>query len=189
VEDWSQYAWLDEDDSDVVMAACLGVAVAATHETVLRSFTAEDDLGVMTLAEAWRRSESGFGNDVVQVAAFDAGVVTIEPNGWHGIDGRVAEDLSRDGSYAAFFWNVNAQMTFVYAQNGVVVRELDPLLYDGGSEALPEEKDLPFPRGDAKASTPRRAALALLDLLTGVRVTRPWLLDVPRPTYRRHSLE
>jgi hypothetical protein len=189
MKDWSQYAWLDEDESDVVMAACLGVAVGATRETVLRSFDAEDDLGVMTLADAWSRSESGFGSDVVQVAEVDSGIVTIEPNGWHGVDGRVATDLSRDGSYAAFFWNVNAQMRFVYARNGVVVREFDPLLYDEGEQAAPalaEERDLPFPRDDSLALTPRRAALALLDLLTGVQVTRPWLLEVPRPTFRAH---
>ncbi len=189
MEDWSQYAWLDEDDSDVVMAACLGVAVGATYETVIRTFAADDDLGEMTLADAWSQSSSGFGNDVVQVAIVESGVVTIEPNGWHGVDGRVAADLSRNGAYAAFFWNVNADMTFLYARDGVVVRIFDPLLYDRSEEALPQERGLPFPRADAAASTPHRASLALLDLLTGVRATRPWLLDVRRRTYRRHFVE
>jgi hypothetical protein len=187
VEDWSQYAWLDEDESEVVMAACLGVAVGATSEMVLRAFAADDELGEMTLADAWSASESGFGNDVVQVAALDSAVVTIEPNGWRGVDGGIAADLSHDGSYAAFFWNVNAHMRFVYARNGVLVREFDPLLYDEGeraAEALPQERDLPFPRDDSDVLTPSRAALALLDVLTGVRFTRPWLLEVPRPTYR-----
>ncbi len=190
MEDWSRYSWLDEDDSDVVMAACLGVAVGGSREAVLRAFAAEDALGVMTLADAWTTSESDSGNDVVQVAAVDRGVATIEPNGWHGVDSRVAADLSQYGSYAGFSWNVNADMTFVYAQEGVVVREFDPLLYGDGQDgqALPEERDLPLPRGE-DALTPRRAALALLELLTGVQVTRQWLLEEPRPTYRRHSLD
>ena len=188
--DWSRYAWLDEDDSDVVMAACLGVAIGATRDVVLRAFAVEHELGVMSLAHAWAKSESDFGCDVVQVARVDSAIVTVEPNGWHGVDGRVAMEISQLGSYAAFFWNVNAQMTFLYARDGSVVRQFDPLLYDEGNDvspALPEERDLPFPRDEAASLTPRRAALALLERLTGVRVTRSWLLDEPRPTFRRAS--
>ena len=86
------------------------------------------------------------------------------------LDEGVAVELSRGASDVAFSWNVNALMTFVYARDGVLTRQFEPLLYDGGSDAeqtLPEERDLPFPRDDSSAPTPRRAALA------------------PRPTFRR----
>jgi hypothetical protein len=74
MEGWQRYAWLDEDDSDVVMAACLGVALGAPLETVLRAFALEKDQGTMTLADAWMQSESDFGNGVVRVEVGDSWV-------------------------------------------------------------------------------------------------------------------
>jgi hypothetical protein len=131
-------------------------------------------------------SQSDFGNDIVQVATVESSIVSVEPNGWHGVDERVAVALSRSGSYVGFSWNVNALMTFVYAHGGVLKRQFDPLLYDGerAEHTLPQERDLPFPR-DSGALTPRRAALALIERLTGVQITRRWLVEEPRPTFRR----
>jgi hypothetical protein len=114
-------------------------------------------------------------------------VVTFEPHGWHGVEAELALPLYEQGRYVAYFWNVNAVMQFVFAQGGSLMRDFDPLLYDNdgeGGRALPEERDLPFPAGDTRSVTPGRASLALTERLTGIEITRSWLLDKPHPTYR-----
>jgi hypothetical protein len=78
-------------------------------------------------------------------------------------------------------------MQFVFAEAGAVKRDFDPLLYDndGARErALPEEMDLPFPSADDGPLTPARAALALIERLTGIEITQAWLLEEPHATYR-----
>jgi hypothetical protein len=112
-------------------------------------------------------------------------VVIYEPNGWHCVDDEFAVVLSQGGRYAAYYWNVNAVMRFVFAVDGHIERDFDPLLYDGDREhALPEELDLPFPSGDTRQPLiPSQASLALLERLTGVEVRREWLLNTQHPTY------
>jgi uncharacterized protein DUF6461 len=186
-EQWIKYAWLDEDDaSGDLMAGCLGVAIGP-NEVMVRQLFAVDEGSRRdaTVHEAWQMSESVSGNDVVQVAAIGKAVVTFEPNGWHGVEPERAVALSRSGRYVAYFWNVNAVTRLVFALAGVIQRDFDPLLYDSdGERALPEEVDLPFPAGDDGPLTPGQAALALIERLTGVEITRAWLLDEPHPTYR-----
>ena len=122
--------------------------------------------------------------DLVQISSIGDAVVTYEPNGGTEFDEDLAVALSRRGRYAAYFWNVNAVMRFVFAVAGLIQRDFDPLLYDGDRErALPEELDLPFPSGDTESLTPGQASLALIERLTGVEITMEWLLDTPHPTY------
>ena len=188
-EQWIKYAWLDEDDAtDDLMPGCVGVAIGP-NEVMVRQLLAIDEGSRRdaTVHEAWQMSESDSGNDVVQVAAIGKAVVTFEPNGWHGVEPKRAVALSRSGRYVAYFWNVNAVTRLVFALAGVIQRDFDPLLYDSNGErerALPEEVDLPFPAGDEGPLTPGRASLALIERLTGVEITRAWLLDEPHPTYR-----
>jgi hypothetical protein len=182
-EQWIKYAWFDEEGVDDLAAGCVGVALGVNEATV------RHELGVdeasrrdATVSEAWRISESEFGNDVIQVASIGAAVITFEPNGWHGIDSQVVIELSRSGRYAAYFWNVNSDMQFVFAEGGVIRRDFDPLLYDS-DRSLPEESDLPFPSGAGGSVVPGRASLALIERLTGVEITRAWLLDTRHATY------
>ena len=86
------------------------------------------------------------------------------------------------GGYAAYFWNVNSVMRFVFAEGGVIRRDFNPLLYDpNGSPS--EESGLPFPSGDDGPLVPGRASLALIERLTGVEITRAWLLETRHATY------
>jgi hypothetical protein len=184
---WSKYAWLDGPFlNDDLMAGCLGVIVGADEGWVARCHGVDEaSRRLAVVHEAWELSESDFGNDLVQISSIGIAVVTYEPNGWHGVQEDIAIALSQRGRYAAYFWNVNAVMRFIFADAGFVRRDFDPLLYDGDRErALPEELDLPFPSGDAVALTPGQASLALIERLTDVEITREWLLETPHPTYR-----
>ena len=101
-----------------------------------------------------------------------------EHNGWRAEE--TIESLSRGGRAACFFRNVQAVMRFIYAVDGRVVAEFDPLLDSGPrSGADPRSigaalRDLPFGLFAAES-----CALVLLERLTGVRVTRSWL-DSPQ---------
>jgi hypothetical protein len=188
-EQWIKYAWLGEERAiDDLMGGCLGVAIGLNEATVRQQLAVDEgSRRDATVHEAWQMSESDFGNDVVQVASIGTAVVTFEPNGWHSVERELAVALSRSGRYVAYFWNVNAVMHLVFAVAGVIQRDFDPLLYDSDGErerALPEKVDLPFPLGDDGPVTPGRASFALIERLTGVEITRAWLLDEPHATYR-----
>lgn len=118
----------------------------------------------------------------VQVGALGGWTVLVEPNGYAAGTPDVVARLSSGGTAVSLFWTVNLAMGVVLARDGAVVRSFDPLLYDLGpvGNPLPEEEGLAF--GDPEAD-PRRAALTLLERLTGVRLERRWVLDDPRPTW------
>ncbi|HEX3336112.1 MAG TPA: DUF6461 domain-containing protein [Jatrophihabitans sp.] len=93
----------------------------------------------------------------------------------------VAADASRVGRVVSIYQSVNADMAFVLAEHGDVLRRFDPLLDgpgEGDGEPLPEEAGLPFGRDD-QAVWP--AAFALLERVTGQRITLAWLTDDDRP--------
>ena len=73
-------------------------------------------------------SESSSGTDIIQISSVDDAVVFFEPNGWHGVEEEIATALSWGGRHAAYFWNVNAMMQFLFAEGGVVWRDFDPLM-------------------------------------------------------------
>ena len=184
---WSKYAWLDEPSvDDDLMAGCVGVVPGGDADWVRRCVGVGASPGHdATVHEAWKLSESDFGNDLIQISFIGDAVVIYKPNGWHGVDEEFASVLSQGGRYAAYYWNVNAVMRFVFAVNGHIQRDFDPLLYDADREqALPEELDLPFPSRSTESLIPGQASLALIERLTGVEITREWLLATPHPTYR-----
>jgi hypothetical protein len=101
----------------------------------------------------------------------DAGVLVAEHNGWRAEE--AAETLSHGARVACFFRNVQAVMHFVYAVDGVVVAEFDPLLHrhpTGGAAIAAQLDGLDFGLFAAEPS-----ALALLQRLTGVQVRAAWL--------------
>jgi hypothetical protein len=174
------YEWADNcPDLD---AFCVSVAVGSAPEAVAVAFSA-DPGGVRSgrFADQWdMKRPDGFGNDTVQIDTVGSAVVCVEANGWAGIDDDRARRLSQAGPYVALYRSVNADMDVVHARAGQVVRRFDPLLYEADG-AIPEEDGLAFgvPGGPVSAS------LALIERLTGVRLTRAWLLEDTHPTFRR----
>jgi uncharacterized protein DUF6461 len=109
-----------------------------------------------------------------QIGTVEGGVLVAENNGWRAEE--CIERLSKDVRVACFFRNVQAVMHFVYAVDGTVVAEFDPLVEkwpSGGADpaAIAAVMDgLAFGLFAAEAS-----ALTLLERLTGVRVQESWL--------------
>jgi hypothetical protein len=109
-----------------------------------------------------------------QIGSVEGGVLVAENNGWRAEE--CIERLSKDVRVACFFRNVQAVMHFVYAVDGTVLAEFDPLVESwpsGGADPsaiAPALDGLPFGLFAAEPS-----ALTLLERLTGVRVRSDWL--------------
>ena len=131
-----------------------------------------------TEAAAWIDHESGNGTapyvTVAGATQLGAWTVVVE-NGFEATTPGTPERLT-DGGYRAgvIYRSVNADMQFVWACDGEIVRSFDPLLYDipGLGDALAEEDGLRFGVG-----APTASAFALLDRLTGLSLTQEFLDD------------
>ncbi|MGH9622572.1 MAG: DUF6461 domain-containing protein [Bryobacteraceae bacterium] len=113
---------------------------------------------------------------VVQAGSLDDWAVVIEEyGGFQATKPELLTALSISSRMVVVYRSVNADMSFQWAVNGVIVRSFDPLLYDdqqwGRGEPLSEEAGLPFGMTD-----PTSSAFACAERLTGVTITRE-LLD------------
>jgi hypothetical protein len=100
----------------------------------------------------------------------EPGVLVAEHNGWRAEE--AAGPLSRGARLACFFRNVEAVMHFVYAVDGAIIADFDPLMdRDAHCPAIAPALDgLHFGLFGAESS-----ALSLLARLTGVQVAAAWL--------------
>ncbi len=172
-----KYRWVDE--SQTMDAFCFCIAVGARRSAIDAAFKVVLASMRMTLAKDYFEfaGPESSGNDVVQIFEVNNAIVTFEGNGWTGDDEEVIKQIAAPMS-VSIFRNVNAVSRCTLAQNGEVIRQFDPLLYDA-SGALPEETALQW-----KSDHPLGAAFALAEMLTGVEITRSQLLDTLHPTYR-----
>jgi hypothetical protein len=177
-----RYRWVGRDED--LDAHCVTVIPGGDPVSVAAAFAVEtDSRRDATFAEQWDMSTpypEGAGNDTVQIDVLGGAVVCLESNGWAGTDVPRAEALSHTGVYVSTYTNVNALMQLVVARAGAIVRIFDPLLYDPEG-AMAEEVGLPF----GEPGLCSAAAFVLLERVTGVELTRSWLLETPHPAYRR----
>jgi len=177
-----RYGWVES--SELLEAACFTAVVGVPIDEVIRRFGADPSSERrMTFAESFTTPR---GATTLVCDELDGAVLVAENNGWQGSRGEVAEEVSRGGRFASVYWSANADMSFLYLEDGVVVAAFDPLLVEhpwSGSDpdsVRRRARDLPF-----GVDLPRAASLALLERLTGTRLGRGWLeqphrcLDVP----------
>jgi len=179
------YDWVEED-GELPSAACFTAAVGVTVDDVLRALGADHSTEPTATFAASFDELTGWTPLVVD--ELDDAVLAAENNGWLGSRSEVVEAISRGGRAASVYWSVNADMSFLYAEDGVVVAWFDPVLVEhpwSGSDpgwVRERARDLRFGVG-----RPRSDSLVLLERLTGVRVERSWLerphrcFDVPDP--------
>ena len=172
----SDYVWADTWES---LGFCLVVVDRVDAAEVLHRLVRRPDTPVLNHAEAraWMdeqraRSWSSYAS-VVEAARFGQWTLALE-SGYEAVMDGVPERLSEDGHQAAIVYrSVNADMLFIWAQDGRVVRRFDPLLDEQGGvgDRLPEEDGLTF-----GLEGPLAASFALTTRLTGVELS-PRSLD------------
>ena len=178
------FSWIDEDE--LFSAYCVTTVTGLDAEEVVRRFGGDlESADQATFEDAFNgHPEPSY----LIVDDVDGGVVAAENNGWQGVDEAVAKRVSVGARLAAVYSSVNADMTFVYADDGVLTTAFDPLLPEHewvgedprALDALAE--GLPF--GE---KAPGASALALVERLTGIRIERTWFdephrrFDMPSP--------
>ncbi len=178
-----RYAWAG-DEPALQWGYCVSVVSGWAPAELLDAFEADPaSMRLLTFAQQDQMAApypAGGGNDTIQIDALGTAAVCMQSNGWAWVEESRVLRISERGAIASAFCNVNGPRQLVYAREGRLVRDVDPLLYDAAG-ALPEEVGLPF--GDAGA--PDAASFALIERLTGVTLTPEWLLHTPHPCYRR----
>jgi hypothetical protein len=177
------YGWLEgRAEFD---AYCVSVTLGLDGQAVADAFQVDPaTMRAATFAEQLELAApypDGFGNDTVGIDRLGDAVIALQANGWAGVDEACATLLSQRGRHVGVYRSVNADMQLVVAEAGTILRTFDPLLYDAAG-AMDEEAGLPF----GHPGRPDVAAFALLERLTGVCLTRDWVLETRHPTYRRN---
>lgn len=111
------YRWVES--SWVATAATITVVTGSSVEEVLRAFGADPAVSV-SLQDTWPRDGL---ESMVCVLPIDGAVLAVEDNGWHAID--VMDALSRNGTAASMYWNVNAVTRLSFARAGEVVASFE----------------------------------------------------------------
>jgi hypothetical protein len=158
----------------------VSVVAGATREQVLDAFRADRSTETpATFEEAFNDFPSP---TYLLLDEVPGGVLAVENNGWWGVDADVGTAASHGATLASYYKNVNAVMTFVHAEDGVLLTMFDPLLDDVPAALSTQAEGLPFGVEHAQSS-----AFALLERLTGIAFEESWLLarhgrfDVPSP--------
>ena len=162
------YAWVE-----ALEAYCFTAVVGLDVDEAIRRLGGDPARadGQRTFDECFWPAD---GPQWAQVGRLHAGLLVAEHNGWRAEE--EAETLSRGGRLACFFRNVHAIMHFVYAVDGRILAEFDPLLDIGPRTGHdphsidPALQGLPFGLFGAE-----RSALTLLERLTGVSIDPDWL--------------
>jgi hypothetical protein len=158
------YAWVE-----ALEAYCFTAVVGVDVDEAVRRLGGEHRGHRRTFDECFWAAA---GPQWAQFGVVTPGVLVAEHNGWRAEESVV--ELSAGARVACFFRNVSAVMRFLYAVDGVVVADFDPLLdrVPVGSSGVPESAatGLPFGLFGAESS-----AMTLLERVTGVRVTPRWL--------------
>lgn len=159
------YEWVDS-----LEAYCFTAAVGLSPAEAVRRLHGAPDAAKRTFAECFWPAD---GPQWAQVGTVGGGLLVAEHNGWRAEE--AVERLSGGARVACFVRDVHAVMRFVYAIDGRIVADFDPLLDRAPPPRLaPALHGLPFGLFTAEAS-----ALQALERLTGVRVARSWL-DTPQ---------
>src|SRR5688572_20236887 len=116
------YEWVDD-----LEAYCFTAVVGIDLDETIRRLGGDPATAHQrTFAECFWPAD---GPHWAQVGTVSEGLLVAEHNGWRAEE--VVESLSRGARIACFFRNVQAVMRFVYAVDGRIEFEFDPLLERG----------------------------------------------------------
>jgi hypothetical protein len=177
------YAWAESDDG--YFNYTLTLVSSRTPTEVLSLVVPEPAVPVADAGSvvAWSQPD---GSDELRLAVqaqaiTPAWTLVVEDNGFQCSDADVLQRLSADGRTAvSFFYNVNAVARLLVARDGMLQRDVDPLLPDPEEAPLPEEDGIPFP-GPGEELRPVSGSLAVMERLTGIRLAPDDLVEVDRP--------
>jgi hypothetical protein len=181
------YSWVKT--SSEMQAYCVYIGVGVSQEQVGKSYGIIPETHCLKNASSmWGIGQTSDGNDVMRLGELGDAVVAFENNGWTGIAESVVHAINAPLS-VSIYRDVNSHSTFIYAKQGKIIRSFDPVIYNPEG-AIPEEERFGFepPRDDPNwGAHNEEFAFQLMEILTGIALSREWLLDELLPTYRHNS--
>lgn len=174
VPDHTAYAWIEGEWQS--LGCCIALAEGLSAEEALGRLVTNPSTGVdrPEVIRRWTEGHMPYATSV-EATTLDGWAVIVEPIGYQATLVEPLARLSEDTRVGVVYWNVNADMAFMWTVHGILIRHFDPLLFENENWApgpLPEEKGLAF-----GLPHPRASAMALLERLTGVHLTREFLDD------------
>jgi Family of unknown function (DUF6461) len=148
-----RYRWVNQ-----AMPSCISLvrdrSPLEVIEGLARNSTIEVGPGSVEAAYEWAGAQDYrfVMASVVRAVAVGPWTLAVEENGWQGTTAEVVAPLSVRTEALSYYWSVNADMRFVRAVDGIIVRQFDPLLdYDRGvlrrGTPLDQEIGLPGANG------------------------------------------
>ena len=129
----SEEAWWEEVD-----AVCITLLDGLSPTNALRVLRGRNTsrLGSRAKSDDWVFDRHTYDGVWLAVGTQGRWTWIWEDNGFWGCQPEKMTELSADGTAISMYWNVNALMSFVFARDGVIVSDFDPLLSDA------EDRDL-----------------------------------------------
>lgn len=175
------YSWLAQDYPQLNEDYCISYLKGVPPEEALRRIGAVPDrIRPFPVADALEEQADNGDAEPLTAHAVQKGewTVLVEPSGCQGIDPSVAERASA-GTEMVAVWalNANAETAFLYAVEGTTRVHFEPLRPQedlGASNPLDADMRAvgldPEQGPDLNTTAPDRAALALAERITGVRL-------------------
>jgi len=176
-------SWTEQWDALCVTVSRL-TGPEAAQRIALGELTEFPDVGA---TEQWIDASADFDRAWFATGTVDNWTFLWEANGWQGSLPEVALGLADGGPLASLFWNVNAVMSFLALDDGIVRRQFDPLFHD---DENPPTEDIGAPSAiEAEldwANAPLLSSLQLLAATAGIRDVDPSWLETPDVRFWGH---
>jgi hypothetical protein len=170
------YEWIEGEWQS--LGCCIALAEGLTPDEALRRLVirSSTEIDRPEVVRRWAQAHDlpDYGTSV-EAATLEGWAVIVEPIGYQATLAEPLARLSAGTRTGVVYWSVNADMAFLWAVDGVIIRHFDPLLFETQnwvSGPLAEENGLAF-----GPPHPRASAMALLERLTGIHLAREFLDD------------
>jgi hypothetical protein len=175
------YAWTESDNGPFALGATVALVKgcsAVRAVDVLGARRAAQRAPAQPVRDWAEQQDYRRGATAVEAGEISGWTVVVELYGYQATMPEALAALSSTGEAVVIYQSVNADSSFQYAKNGVIIREFDPLLPEQGGlgEPLPQEQGIVFP-GENGELHPMRGAFLLAERLTGIRLTESDLFE------------
>jgi hypothetical protein len=175
------YAWTEDEYGPLSGGAAVALVRGKSPLETLAILGADREIGPAPAEEVreWAAAQDyqEYGT-ALEAELLGEWTLSVELNGFRATDSALVQQLSKGGEAVVIYNNVNALMRFMYARDGKIVRDFDPLLdpSDEATDRLPEERGITFP-GENGELHPMPGAYLLAERLTGIPLGEATLTD------------
>jgi hypothetical protein len=174
------YAWFEEEDSELAQAYCLTLVQNLTPEEVIGRLNGSNVQQLTGLEQVHESAGEVTGAGFVAVTVVDGWALIVEPNGIQGSRPAVGVQLSRGTVLVSHYLSVNMDSDFLFMRDGEVVLHFEPAAPRDRAGSHPDAlvdvmEQIGFGvSGDGEEHDSNAfpaAAFALAEHLTGIRIT------------------